>query len=157
MKFIQKPIDHAAQHALRKALGRGIDRRDPSKMNRYFFIILDDFELRMVHANSLSSQARLSKHDDALTGGDHLLHVMQIEPSTHERLAQCICLRFLQRGLKNFFPSTKTAQRSFDHFAAKTNRNVAFLARKLRELRAILMAPGEMSYQVLNRLDTKAA
>src|SRR5438445_390803 len=80
------------------------------------------------------AQARLAKDNNALAGRDHFLYVMQVEPSAHERLAQSICLRLLQRGFKNFFPSAKTAQRSLNHLAAKTDRNIAFLARKTREL-----------------------
>src|ERR1700745_1103638 len=57
----QKPINHAAQYSLRKSCRSGIDRRDSSEVNREFFIVLDDLELRMIHADSLPTQARLAK------------------------------------------------------------------------------------------------
>src|SRR5215510_3940692 len=122
-------------------------------MDRYFLIILDHLEFRVIHANSLSAQTRLSKDNNTLTGSDHLLYVMQIEPPAHQWLAQSICLRLLQGGFKNFLPSTKTAQRSFSHLAAKTDRNIAFLTRKTRELGAIFVAPRKMSEQVFHRLN----
>jgi hypothetical protein len=111
----------------------------------------------MIHAHSLSSQARLAENDDALPGHDHFLHIMQIEPPAHERLTESICLRFLQGSLKNLFPSAETAQRGLDHLAAKTNRNLAFLARKMRELSAIFVAPGEMREQILHFFNPEAA
>src|SRR5438128_1451764 len=117
-------------------------------MDRDFLIVLDHLELRMIHANSLSAQTRLAKDNDALTGRDHFLHVMQVEPPAHQRLTQSICLRFLHRGLKDFFPATKTTQRSFYHLTAKTDRKVAFFARETRELGTIFVAPGKMSKQV---------
>ena len=125
-------------------------------MDRYFLVILDDLKLWMIHADSLSAQARLSKDNDALAGPDHFLHVMQIEPSTHQRLAQSVCLRFLQRGFKDFFPAAKTTQRSFGHLATKTHRHIAFLARKTRELGAIFVTPRKVREQVFYRLNPEA-
>src|SRR5262249_54027264 len=143
--LIQKLINHTAQDALRKAFRRGIDRRDAPEVNRDFFIVLDNLEFRMIHANSLSAQSRLAKDNNALTGRDHFLHIMQIEPSTHQRLAQSVCVRLLQRGFKDFFPSAESAQRSFNHLATKAHGNIPFLARKARELTAIFVASRKMS------------
>src|SRR5919109_564206 len=103
----------------------------------------------MIHANPFSAQARFSEHDDALAGSDHFLHVMKVEPSAHQRFAQCIGLRFFQRRFKDFFPSAKTSQRRLYNLAAKTNRNIAFFARKTRELGAIFVAPWKMREQIL--------
>src|ERR1700756_3524023 len=114
-------------------------------MDRYFFIVLDDLKLRMIHADSLSPQTGFSEDDDALAGRDHFLHVMQVEPPAHQRLAQSICLRFLERGFKDFFPSAKTAQRSLCHLATKAHRNIAFFVRKTRELSPIFVASRKMS------------
>ena len=113
-------------------------------MDRDFFVILNHLELRMVHANSRSAQPRLTKDYHALTGGDHLLHVMQIEPSAHKRLAQSVWVRFLQRGFENFLPTAEAPQRRLDHLPAKTNRNITLFARKLRKFRPVFMAPREM-------------
>src|SRR4029079_19777371 len=49
-KLLQNPIDDAAQDALRKTFGRGIDGRDTPKMDLHLFIVLDHLELRMFHA-----------------------------------------------------------------------------------------------------------
>src|SRR6266496_973994 len=151
--FIQKPINNTAEHPLGKTLRGGIDWGNPAKMDRYFVIILDNLEFRVIHANPLSSQTRLAKNNQALPGRNHLLHVMQVEPSAHQRLAESIWVRFFERGLKDFLPSAKTAQRSLGHLAAETNRNVAFLTRKLRELCAIFVAPRKMSEQIFHRLN----
>src|SRR5512132_4260139 len=96
-KLVQDAIDDAAQDALRKTFGRGIDRRDSPKMDRYLFIVLDHLKLRMIHANSFSTQTGLAENNDALTCGDHFLYVVQSEPAAYERLTQRIRLRFLQR------------------------------------------------------------
>src|ERR1043166_7349173 len=94
-KLVQDTIDDAAQDALRKTFSRGIDWRDAPEMDRNFFIVLDHLKLRMVHTNSVSTQTRPAENNNALTRGDHFLHVMQMEPPAYERLAQGIRLRFL--------------------------------------------------------------
>jgi hypothetical protein len=81
---------------------------------------------------------------------------MQVEPSAHQRLAESIWVRFFERGLKDFLPSAKSAQRSLGHLAAETNRNVAFLMRKLRELCPIFVSPRKMSEQIFHRLNPEA-
>ena len=113
-------------------------------MDRYLFIVLDHLKLRMIHANSFSTQTRSAENNDALTRGDHFLHVMQIEPATYERLTQRIRLRFLQRRFKDFLPAAKPAHRRFDHLPAETDGSVGFFPRKLCELSPILMTPREM-------------
>src|SRR5437870_13879342 len=110
-KLVQDTIDNAAQDALRKTFSRGVDRRDAPKMDRYLFIVLDHLKLRMIHANSFSTQTRPPENNDALTCGDHFLHVMQIKPAAYERLTQRIRLRFLYRRFEDFLPATKTAHR----------------------------------------------
>ena len=124
-------------------------------MDRNFFIILDDLELRMIHANSLAPQARPAKHNQALPGCDHLLHVMQIEPTAHQWFTQRVRLRFLQCCFEDLLPAAKTAQRRFNHFTAKTNWNVAFFAWKMRELGSILMTARKMRKQILHGTDTE--
>src|SRR4029453_2938241 len=143
-KLLQDTIDDAAQDALRKTFGCRIDRRDPPKMDRYLFIVLDHLEFRMIHANLLSTQTRLAENNNALTCGDHFLHVMQIEPAAYERLTQRMRLRFLQRRFKDFLPAAKPAHRRFDHLTAEADRSVGFLPRKLGEFSPILMTPREM-------------
>src|SRR6058998_1580031 len=126
-KFVQQPIDDAAQYALRKTFRRRIDRRDAPKVDRDFFVVLDYFELRVIHANPLPSQTRFAEDNEALPRGDHLLDIMQVKPTTHERLAQRARIRLLQRRLKNLFPSAETAQLCLDDFSAQADRHVALL------------------------------
>ena len=121
-------------------------------MNRNLLIIFDDLELRMIHANPFPPQTWFAEYDQALPGCDHFLHVVQIEPPAHEWFAQSICLRFLQCCFENFLPPAKTPQRSLNHVTAKTNRHVAFLVRKMRELRSIFVTPGEMRKQIFHGL-----
>src|SRR4030095_4485400 len=113
-RLLQNTIDDAAQDALRKTFSRRIDRSDTPKMDRNLLIVLDHFKLWMIHANSFSAQTRPAENNDALTRGDHFLHVMQIEPAAHERLTQGIRLRFFECRFKDFFPAAKPAQRGFD-------------------------------------------
>jgi hypothetical protein len=61
----------------------------------------------------------------------------------------------LQRSLEDFFPAAKTAQRSFDHFAAKTDRHLAFLARKFRKLRSVFVTTRKMGKQIFYCLDAQ--
>src|SRR4029077_4538378 len=143
-KLVQDTIDDAAQHALRKTFCRGIDRRDSPKMDRYLFIVLDHLKLRMIHGNSFSTQTRPAENNDALTRGNHFLHVVQIEPAAYEWLTQRIRLRFFQRRFKDFLPAAKPAQRRFDHLPAQTDGNLGFFLRKLWELCTVLMTPREM-------------
>src|SRR5438045_9101396 len=97
-KLVQDTIDDAAQDALRKTFSRRIDRRDPPKMDRYLFIVLDHLELRMIDANSFSAQTRPAEHNNALTRGAHFLHVVQIERAPYEVRAPGIRLPFVYRG-----------------------------------------------------------
>src|SRR6476646_11329659 len=147
-KLVQDTIHEAAQDALRKTFSRRIDRSDSPKMDRYLFIVLDHLKLRMIHANSFSTQTRPAENNDALTCGDHFLHVMQIEPTAYERLTQRIRLCFLQRGFKDFLPTAKPTNRRFGHLPAETDGSVGFFPRKLWELGPILMPPGEMRQQI---------
>src|SRR4051794_7417319 len=130
-KLVQDTIDDAAQDALRKTFSRRIDRRDAPKMDRYLFIVLDHLKLRMIHANSLSAQTRFAEYNDALTSGDHFLHVMQIEPATYKRLTQRIRLRFLERRFKDFLPAAKPPQRCVNYLSAETDGDVGFFPWKL--------------------------
>ena len=82
---------------------------------------------------------------------------MQIEPSAHQRLAQRVWVRFLQRGLENFLPTAKTPKRCFGHLAAKTDRNIALFTGKLWEFRAVLMAPRKMRKQIFHRFDSETS
>src|SRR5678816_4289878 len=66
-KLVQDTIDNAAQDALRKTFSRGINRRDSPKMDRYLFIVLNHLKLRMIDANSFSTQTRPAENNDALT------------------------------------------------------------------------------------------
>src|SRR6267143_801706 len=95
----------------------------------------------MVHTKSFTAQLRLTEHNQLLAGRDHLLHVMQIEPAQGEWLTQRIRVRFLKRCFEDFFPTTKAKHSRLDHLAAQTNRRVAFLAWKFRELMPVFIAP----------------
>src|SRR5690242_15325053 len=98
----------------------------------------------MIHAHSFSTQPRPAENNNALTCGNHFLHVMQIEPAAYEWLTQRIRLRFLQRRFEDFLPAAKPPQRRFDHLSAKTDTSVGFFPRKLWELGSILVTPREM-------------
>src|SRR5512147_848137 len=63
-KLVQDTINDAAQDALRKTFSRRIDRRDPPKMDRHLFIVLDHLKFRMIHANSFSTQAWPAENND---------------------------------------------------------------------------------------------
>jgi hypothetical protein len=95
IKLLKKPINHAAQRTLRKTFGRRIDRRDPAEMDRCLLVVLNHFELGMIHANPLPAQSRLAENDELLAGSDHFLDVMQIEPATDQRLTERVCVQFL--------------------------------------------------------------
>src|SRR5437879_7575245 len=134
---LEKSINHAAQHPLRKTFGGRIDRRNPAKMDRLLLVVLNHFKFRMIHANSVSPEPRLAKDDELLSSGDHFLDVVQIKPSADERLTERVRVRFLQCRLKNLFPTAETPERRFDQFSGQTDRQVTLLARQLRKLRSI--------------------
>ncbi len=95
VEVLKEPINEAAQDPLRETFGRGIDRCDPAKMDRFLLVVLDHFKFRMIHANPTSAQPGLAKDNKLLTGGDHFLHVMQVEPAADQGLAQRVRIRFL--------------------------------------------------------------
>src|SRR5438552_6453625 len=111
----------------------------------------------MIHANAVASQPRFAKNDQALTRGDHFLHVMQIEPAADERLAERIRIRLVPWRFENLFPAATPAQRSLDHLAAQTDRRVAFLARKFRKLLPIFVPSRIMREQIFHCLEAEPA
>ena len=140
---------------LKRRIDEIVQLNDAPEMDRHLFVVFDHLKLRMIHANPLSAQSRLAKNNDPLAGSDHFLHVMQIEPPAHERFAQSVWLRFLQRCFKDFLPAAKAAQRSFKNLAAKTDWDVAFFSRKMRKLCAILVTSGKMRQQVFYSLNAE--
>ena len=126
-------------------------------MNRFLLVVLDDFELGVVHADSFASQTRFSKDNQLLSGGDHFLDVMQVEPAADQRLAQRVRARFLQSRLENFSPTAEAAQRSFNDFAAQTNRLVAFFTREFGKRAPIFVASWKMREQMFYLRDTEPA
>src|SRR4051794_29194487 len=107
----------------------------------------------MINTDALSAQLGFSKNDEPLTGRDHFLHVMQIEPTADDRLAQSVCLRFFQCCLKYYFPTAESSQLRFCHFTAQTNRLLRLLMRKTLKLAAILMSSRKVREQIFHRLD----
>ena len=124
-------------------------------MDRYLLVVFDHLKLRVIHANPLSAQSRFAENNNALTCGDHFLHVMQIEPAAYQRLAQSIRLRFLQCCLEDFFPTAKPAERSLHYLAAQADGNIAFFPREMRELPAILVTSWKMRKQIFDSLNSE--
>ncbi len=79
-------------------------------MDRCVLVVLNYFELGMIHANATPAKPRLAEHDELLTGGNHFLDVMQIEPATDEGLTERVRIQFLQCRFENLFPATKTPE-----------------------------------------------
>src|ERR1700730_18673912 len=155
VELLEKSINDAPQHSLRKTFGRRVNRGDPPQMDRFLLVVLDHLELGMIHANALPAQSRLTEHDELLAGRDHFPYVMQIEPAADERLAQGVRIRLLQRRLKNLFPTAETPERCFDHFAREADRDVALIAREFRKLMSIFVSPWKMRQQIFGRRDAK--
>ena len=110
-KIFQGVKNQPAKDTLRKTFCRRIDRRDSAEMNRLLLVALDHFELRMLHADALAAQPRLSEDDQTLAGRDHLLHVMEIEPAKHQRLAERIRIRSPARSPRKSFSIRQNAAR----------------------------------------------
>ncbi len=155
-QIFQRMKNQPAKHALREPFRRGINRRDPAEMNRFLLVVLDHFKLRMLHANALPAQPRLSENDQALAGRDHFLHVVQIEPAQHERLAERVRVRFLQGRFEDLLPAAETPQRRLRHLAANTDRRLAFLAREAGKLLPIFVPPRIMREQIAHRGNARA-
>jgi hypothetical protein len=93
------------------------------------------------HTETLTAQARLTEDNEPLSAQNHLLHVMEVEPSQDERLAEGVCVSLLQGGFENLFPTAKAEKTRLDHFATKTDLLFGFLSRETGELAAIFMPP----------------
>src|SRR5260370_14153843 len=156
VEVLEKPINDAAQHPLRKTFGAGIDRRDPAKMDRLLLVVLNHLKFRMIHANSASPEPRLAEDDELLSSGDHFLDVVQIKPPADERLTVRVRIRFLQCRLKNLFPAAETPERRFDHLSRQTDRHVALIARGFPKLMSIFVSSREMIYQIFRGLSPKS-
>src|SRR5947207_14986745 len=99
----------------------------------------------MIHANSVSPEARLAEDDELLSSGDHFLDVVQIKPSADERLTERVRVRFLQCRLKNLFPTAETTEGRFDHFSSQTDRHVTIIARVFRNLMSSVLSSRALS------------
>ncbi len=139
-----------AEDALRKPFRCRIDRRDPAKVNREFVVVFDHLELWMFHANALTAQSRLPEDDQSLTGRDHLLHIVKIEPAEHERLAERIRIRLLQSRLENLLPAAEASHRGLRYFAADANRRVAFLPWESGELPPVFVPSRKMRQEIFD-------
>ena len=126
-------------------------------MNGDFVIVFDHFKLRVLHAKTLPAKARFAENDQPLTGGNHLLDVVQIEPTADQRLTERVRIRFLERGLEDLFPPAKTSQLRLHHFAAKANRLIAFLARKVRKFRPVLVSLRKVREEIIDCFNTESA
>ena len=58
-----------------------MNRNDPVQVDAFTVLISNNFELRMLHAQALSSLADLAVHNKLSSRHDALLHVEEIEPS----------------------------------------------------------------------------
>src|SRR5438874_8420489 len=117
----QKPISNAAQKALINTLRRRVNWSDSAKMNRNFIIILDHLKFRVIDTYSFAAQTRLAEHHELLTGRDHLSHIVQVEPTADQRLAQCVRVCLLQGRFKNLLPTSETP-RSEEHTSELQSR-----------------------------------
>src|SRR6185369_10192131 len=108
-------------------------------MNRNLLVIFNRFKLWMLHADPLSPLSWFAKNDQTLTGKNHLLHVMRIEPAEHQRLTQGMRLIFLESCLEDLFPASKAKQTGFCYFAAKANRRISFFPWKASEFAPVFM------------------
>ncbi len=124
-------------------------------MDGNLVVVLDHFELGMLQAEALPAQARLAENHEPLTGCDHFLDVMQIEPPEDERLAQCVRVRFLQGRFENLLPATEAPKLGLHHFATQADRHVAFFARKAGKLRAVLVPARKMGDQIFDAFNAE--
>src|ERR1043165_903927 len=120
-------------------------------------IILDNFKFRVVDADAVAAETWLTEDDQLLTGGDHLLDVMQIEPAKSERLTQRVWIRLLQGCFEDLFPAAEPAERGFDHLATQTDRLIGFFAREMRKFMPIFITSRIMSEKIFRRLDPEPA
>src|SRR3954462_14417042 len=125
-------------------------------MNRFLFVIFNDFEIGMIHAKALAAKLRFAENDQLLLGADHFLDVMQIEPAKDQRLAERIRVRLLERRFKNS-ATAKPTERCLDDMTGQTKRFVGFLAREFRKLMAIFVASRIMREQIFHRRDAESA
>ena len=132
--FIQQPINQAAQDPLRKPFCRRINRSDAPEMNRDFVVVFDHLKLRMLHAEPLPTLTRLPENDQPLSGQNHLLNVMKIEPAQNERLAEGVRIVFLQRRLEDLLPRPKRLNRVLITSPQRQIGLIAFFLRKAGEL-----------------------
>src|SRR5438067_3789521 len=157
IEILERVENHRAENTLRKSLGGRINRRDPAKVNRDFVVILDHLELRMLHAKPFSAQTRFSENNQALPGRNHLLHVMQVEPTQDQRLAEGVRIRFLQRGFENLLPATETNEPCSCDLSAKKNRRVAFFAGEIDKVRPVFVTTRIMGQEIFDGFDFEPA
>jgi hypothetical protein len=97
----------------------------------------------MLHAKPLPTSARFSENDQPLSGQNHFLDVVKIEPAQNERLAEGMGIVFLQGGLEDPFPAPKVIEACLNHFAAETDGLVTFFMRKNRRTRSDLRSAAD--------------
>jgi hypothetical protein len=95
----------------------------------------------MFHAKTGAAQTWLTENNQTLSGQNHLLHVMQIEPPQDERLAEGMRVSLLHRGFENLSSAAKTEKTCLCYLSTKANRMFGFLSWETGELPAIFMSP----------------
>ena len=119
--FFEGAVDEHPQDARIDSIPGRMHRRDPVEMDRAFGILLDNFELRVLHDDLFAPDLRFSEDDDLLVAGDHLLDPRHVEPAADQRGAQHAGGFVLDPRLKN--PArAEAAVNGFSHDAEKAHR-----------------------------------
>src|ERR1043165_1792282 len=100
----------------------------------------------MVHANSASPQTWFTENNETLSGRDDFLHIMEVEPTQQERLAQGIGVNFLQRSFKDFLPTSEPTKLGLSYLTTQTNRHITFFSGKFAERPTVFMSSRKMTY-----------
>ncbi len=83
VEALQDAEDGGAVHALGDALGEPVDGRDAVDVDREL-LALDDLEFGMIDVELAGALLRLAEDDELVARGDHLLHVIDIEPAADQ-------------------------------------------------------------------------
>jgi hypothetical protein len=109
----------------------------------------------MFHAEARAALAWFAENDQPLSGQNHFLNVMEIEPAQNERLAQGMRIAFLQSRFKDPLPAAEAIEARLNHFTAEADGLVALLPRKPGELAPIFVTSRIMGEKVADGYNTE--
>jgi hypothetical protein len=152
---LEEVIDGGAEHALGDAFCETVDGGDAVDVDGDVFAF-DDFEFGVVDVEFAGAFFWSPEDDEAMAGGDHLLDVIDVEPTADEAGAEGGGEVFLEGDLDHGAAAAKALDGDAEDGAAEADGLLGLCVGEVVEGAAVFVALGIMSEEVFYGGDAEA-